>query len=64
MSGVRRRGGEVARLWLTAWGGPFRGRPAERLGSVTVKDALKHPTWEMGAKITINSSTLMNKALR
>ncbi len=53
----------VARLLLTASGGPFRGLPAERLGSVTVQDALAHPTWSMGPKITIDSSTLMNKGL-
>jgi 1-deoxy-D-xylulose-5-phosphate reductoisomerase len=50
-------------LLLTASGGPFRGWTAERLGSVTVADALAHPTWSMGPKITIDSSTLMNKGL-
>ena len=55
--------GEVTRLWLTASGGPFRGRTRSELELVTVEDALKHPTWEMGAKITIDSSTLMNKGL-
>src|SRR5208283_2733724 len=54
---------DVARLLLTASGGPFRGWPAERLGTVTVADALAHPTWSMGPKITIDSSTLMNKGL-
>ncbi len=54
---------DVARLLLTASGGPFRGWSAERLGSVTVADALAHPTWSMGPKITIDSSTLMNKGL-
>jgi 1-deoxy-D-xylulose-5-phosphate reductoisomerase len=54
---------DVARLLLTASGGPFRGWPAERLGAVTVDDALAHPTWSMGPKITIDSSTLMNKGL-
>jgi 1-deoxy-D-xylulose-5-phosphate reductoisomerase len=53
----------VARLLLTASGGPFRGWTAERLASVTVADALAHPTWKMGPKITIDSSTLMNKGL-
>jgi 1-deoxy-D-xylulose-5-phosphate reductoisomerase len=53
----------VARLLLTASGGPFRGWTAERLASVTVSDALAHPTWKMGPKITIDSSTLMNKGL-
>lgn len=54
---------EVQRLLLTASGGPFRGRSAESLRNVSVKDALKHPTWSMGPKITIDSSTLMNKGL-
>ena len=54
---------DVARLLLTASGGPFRGCTAERLGAVTVADALAHPTWSMGPKITIDSSTLMNKGL-
>jgi 1-deoxy-D-xylulose-5-phosphate reductoisomerase len=54
---------EVARLVLTASGGPFRGRSAESLANVTVADALSHPTWKMGPKITIDSSTLMNKGL-
>jgi 1-deoxy-D-xylulose-5-phosphate reductoisomerase len=53
----------VARLLLTASGGPFRGWPAERLRSVSVEDALAHPTWSMGPKITVDSSTLMNKGL-
>ena len=53
----------VARLLLTASGGPFRGWTAAQLGSVTVDDALAHPTWRMGPKITIDSSTLMNKGL-
>ena len=54
---------EVARIILTASGGPFRGRTAAELESVTRADALRHPTWTMGAKITIDSSTLMNKGL-
>ncbi len=53
----------VARLVLTASGGPFRGRSAAELSWVTVADALAHPTWQMGPKITIDSSTLMNKGL-
>jgi len=53
----------VARLVLTASGGPFRGRAAAELASVTVADALAHPTWHMGPKITVDSSTLMNKGL-
>ncbi len=54
---------EVARLLLTASGGPFRGRTADDLADVTVAEALAHPTWSMGPKITIDSSTLMNKGL-
>lgn len=54
---------EVARIVLTASGGPFRGRTAESLRSVTREDALAHPTWKMGPKITVDSSTLMNKGL-
>jgi 1-deoxy-D-xylulose-5-phosphate reductoisomerase len=53
----------VARIVITASGGPFRGRTAADLASVTVADALAHPTWQMGPKITIDSSTLMNKGL-
>src|ERR1700722_8863298 len=53
----------VARLLLTASGGPFRGWTAAQLDAVTVGDALAHPTWRMGRKITIDSSTLMNKGL-
>ena len=48
---------------LTASGGPFRGRPVSDLEHVTVAEALCHPTWRMGPKITVNSATLMNKAL-
>jgi 1-deoxy-D-xylulose-5-phosphate reductoisomerase len=54
---------EVRRLLLTASGGPFRGRTAGSLQEVTISDALKHPTWSMGPKITVDSSTLMNKGL-
>jgi 1-deoxy-D-xylulose-5-phosphate reductoisomerase len=54
---------EVARLLLTASGGPFRGRHAADLAGVTVAEALAHPTWSMGPKITVDSSTLMNKGL-
>ncbi|HVJ95551.1 MAG TPA: 1-deoxy-D-xylulose-5-phosphate reductoisomerase, partial [Acidimicrobiia bacterium] len=57
------RPSEVARIVLTASGGPFRGRTQEQLQQVTIEDALAHPTWSMGAKITIVSSTLMNKGL-
>src|SRR5437764_9321242 len=54
---------QVARIVLTASGGPFRGRAREELAGVTVDDALAHPTWNMGPKITVDSSTLMNKGL-
>ncbi len=52
---------EVARLILTASGGPFRETPAEKLAAVTPAEALNHPTWKMGQRITIDSATLMNK---
>jgi len=55
--------GVVERLTITASGGPFRGRTPSELEDVTVKQALAHPTWEMGGKITIDSATLMNKGL-
>jgi 1-deoxy-D-xylulose-5-phosphate reductoisomerase len=55
--------GEVRRLILTASGGPFRNVPAERMAHVSAADALSHPTWKMGRKITIDSATLMNKGL-
>jgi 1-deoxy-D-xylulose-5-phosphate reductoisomerase len=54
---------DVHRILLTASGGPFRDRPKHAFASVTVEDALRHPTWKMGAKITIDSATLMNKGL-
>ena len=54
---------DVTRIWLTASGGPFRGRSRAELEFVTAADALAHPTWTMGPKITIDSSTLMNKGL-
>ncbi len=57
------RAGTVERLVLTASGGPFRGRTVSELVQVTVQEALAHPTWEMGGKITIDSATLMNKGL-
>src|SRR5215471_19569287 len=58
------RGGrmeEVERVWLTASGGPFRNTPASEFASITVEQALNHPTWKMGKRITIDSATLMNK---
>jgi 1-deoxy-D-xylulose-5-phosphate reductoisomerase len=54
---------EVSRIILTASGGPFRNWPAEALKKVTVEEALAHPTWDMGPKITVDSATMMNKAL-
>ncbi len=55
--------GAVSRILLTASGGPFFGKAVNELKNVTAKDALKHPNWDMGAKITIDSATLMNKGL-
>ena len=55
--------GEISKLIITASGGPFRGRTADELQDVTVADALKHPNWSMGAKITIDSATMVNKGL-
>ena len=55
--------GEVKRLILTCSGGPFFGKKREELSNITVEDALKHPNWSMGAKITVDSATLMNKGL-
>ena len=59
----RRRREDVRRLLLTASGGPFRNRPRETFKSITPAEALAHPTWSMGRKITIDSATLMNKGL-
>ena len=56
-------GNPIAKIWLTASGGPFRGKKAQDLADVGPEDALRHPTWEMGPKITIDSSTLVNKGL-
>lgn len=53
----------IARLWLTASGGPFRGKKREDLANVRVEDALRHPNWSMGRKITIDSATMVNKGL-
>ena len=57
------RGKDIRRILLTASGGPFRQLPADQLSNVTVAQALKHPTWTMGRKITIDSATLFNKGL-
>ena len=56
-------GNKIERILLTASGGPFRGKKREELMNVTAADALKHPNWSLGAKITIDSATLMNKGL-
>ncbi|MGH9443037.1 MAG: 1-deoxy-D-xylulose-5-phosphate reductoisomerase, partial [Thermoanaerobaculia bacterium] len=55
------RPSEVRRLILTGSGGPFRTRPLETFGEISIEDALRHPTWKMGPKITIDSATMMNK---
>lgn len=60
---VGRDPASVSKLWLTASGGPFRNRPAETFGAISIEEALNHPTWRMGRKITIDSASLMNKAL-
>lgn len=60
---VGERPEDVRRIWLTCSGGPFHGRRRSDLSAVTAEEALAHPTWRMGAKITIDSATLMNKGL-
>ena len=57
------RGGELSRIYLTASGGPFRDYSPEQMASITLADALSHPNWVMGRKITIDSATMMNKGL-
>jgi len=54
---------KIEKIYLTASGGPFRGKTRNELGNITKEQALKHPNWDMGAKITIDSATLMNKGL-
>ena len=54
---------EIARIWLTASGGPFLRRPAAAMDTVSPAEALRHPTWKMGRKVTVDSATLMNKGL-
>ncbi|MBR4719279.1 MAG: 1-deoxy-D-xylulose-5-phosphate reductoisomerase [Lachnospiraceae bacterium] len=61
MNGENRK--RISRILLTASGGPFRGRKRDELNSMTVEDALKHPNWAMGRKITVDSATLVNKGL-
>ncbi len=63
LEGARDRQDDIHRLILTASGGPFRDTPKENLYKVTAQQALKHPNWDMGAKITIDSATMMNKGL-
>ena len=63
LEGTRQRQDDVHRLILTASGGPFRDTPKEKLHKVTAQQALKHPNWDMGAKITVDSATMMNKGL-
>lgn len=60
LSGVRRE--EVERIWITASGGPLRNCPPQKLAHVTPAEALRHPTWKMGPRITVDSATLVNKA--
>jgi 1-deoxy-D-xylulose-5-phosphate reductoisomerase len=60
---ANRRSEDVRRIIITASGGPFRGMQGSQLGDVTPEDALRHPTWRMGRKITVDSATLANKAL-
>ncbi len=63
LAGINEKLSYISRLILTASGGPFRTRPHDTFASITPQDALRHPKWTMGAKITIDSSTLMNKGL-
>ncbi len=63
LEGARERQAEIYRLLITASGGPFRTLPKEELQSVTPKQALRHPNWKMGQKITVDSATMMNKGL-
>ncbi len=63
LEGARDRQDDIHRLILTASGGPFRDTPKENLYKVTAQQALKHPNWDMGAKITVDSATMMNKGL-
>ena len=63
LEGARERQAEIHRLLITASGGPFRTLPKAKLQSVTPKQALRHPNWKMGQKITVDSATMMNKGL-
>ena len=63
LNGEREHGNRIDKILLTASGGPFRGKTKQELGQVTLPDALKHPNWSMGKKITVDSATLVNKGL-
>ena len=63
LNGEREHGNRIDKILLTASGGPFRGKTKQELGQVTLQDALKHPNWSMGKKITVDSATLVNKGL-
>lgn len=63
LNGEREHGNQIHKILLTASGGPFRGRTREQMRDIRVEDALKHPNWTMGRKITIDSSTMVNKGL-
>jgi 1-deoxy-D-xylulose-5-phosphate reductoisomerase len=63
LQGEEEHGNSISRILLTCSGGPFRGRTMEQMKEVTVEDALRHPSWSMGKKITIDSATLANKGL-
>ena len=63
LNGEREHGNRINKILLTASGGPFRGKTKQELGQVTLQDALKHPNWSMGKKITVDSATLVNKGL-
>ncbi len=63
LNGEREHGNEIDKILLTASGGPFRGKTRKELEAVTLQDALKHPNWSMGRKITVDSATLVNKGL-
>lgn len=63
LNGEREHGNEIDKILLTASGGPFRGKTRQELQTVTLQDALRHPNWSMGKKITVDSATLVNKGL-
>ena len=63
LNGEKEHGNEIDKILLTASGGPFRGKKRKDLEQVGVEDALRHPNWSMGKKITVDSATLVNKGL-